>query len=213
MESQSATHALYAELTEGAGDLSGLLFTDPRVRTLAPDALDAARTAPAALQSELRREFPGPDALALLVAGCVNVTAGRCANVRDWGPVLHQPMARCFTLLSAVMPIVRRAHDGGHAVLVASSHALVPDPEHGPGSVLGRGLLGLFADALQYRPLFALPASLPPTAVRHYFGPIAAALRATPAGAPLPAGPKGAIYRAAVEAMQQGVTASDSPSC
>jgi hypothetical protein len=212
---------------------------------LTPSMLDAARAEPSALQAELQRDFPGPDDLPLLVASCGQVAAVRCADVRDWDPLLHRPMARCFTLLSAAMPLVRRAQDGGHAVLLVSSHALVQDPALGPGSVLGRGLLGLFeglaaelrrtatrvtiflrhdeehdeslrarvADALRSRPLFSLPAAVSQATIRGYYRPIAATLRATPAGAPLPAGPMGAIYRAAVEAIGHGVAAGDRSPC
>lgn len=249
MEFRSANRALCADLTGGAANIPGLLWDDPHSRTLAlalaTDRLDIARTDPRGLQEELRREFPDPEDLALLVASGVDVTEGRCADVHDWTARLHQPMARCFTLLSAAMPLVRRAHDGGHAILVIPSHALVHDPERGPGSVLGRGLLGLFeglaaelrrtatrvtifltdkgepdailrarfATARQRRPLYAPPAALSPAVVRDYFRPIAAALRATPAGAPLPAGPMGAIYRAALEAIGHGLPGGNPPPC
>jgi hypothetical protein len=42
VESRSATHTLNAELTEGAGELPGLLLSAPTLRTLATGVLDAA---------------------------------------------------------------------------------------------------------------------------------------------------------------------------
>jgi hypothetical protein len=136
--------ALYADLTGADAEPAGLHTAGLRLRRIAATTLDAYASEPAALRQELLREFPERDDVPLLLIACDSRELHRSAQIDDWMTCLHQPLARCFTAISGLFPLVQRAATGGHALVLLPGESLIPDPLRGPASVLGRGVLGLF---------------------------------------------------------------------
>lgn len=102
--------------------------------------LDACEAEPAALQQRVQLAQGAPQ---LLVLACDQLPVQRAAAVRDWQPVLHEPLTRCFTALRGLAPVVC-AQPRGHILAFLARTALLPDATQGSAAVLGRALLGLF---------------------------------------------------------------------
>lgn len=102
--------------------------------------LDACEAEPAALQQRVQFAQGAPG---LLVLSCDELPVQRAAAIRDWQPVLHGPLTRCFTALRGLAPVVC-AQPRGHILVFLARAALLPDGTQGSAAVLGRALLGLF---------------------------------------------------------------------
>lgn len=57
--------------------------------------------------------------------------------------------------------------------------------------------------------MYALPHSVDDAVINAYFAPLLQALRSAPAGVPLPAGPQGEVYRAALQRAEAGALRID----
>lgn len=112
------------------------------VQSIDSALLDACEAEPTALEQHLHTLFA--QALKLLVVACDRLPIQRAADVADWQPVLHQPLARCFTALRGLAPRVCAHPRGGHIVALLNRAALLPEVKQGSAAILGRSLLGLF---------------------------------------------------------------------
>jgi len=80
----------------------------------------------------------------MLIIAADGQPPARVAEIPNWDGVLHEPLARCFTVVRGLVPRIARSPRGGHVIAVLSRSAVFPDAPHGAAAVLGRALLGVF---------------------------------------------------------------------
>lgn len=105
--------------------------------------IDRCESEPSSLEYLLRAEIPGTDPAVLAIA-CDELPGTGASAATNWDATLHQPLARCFTVVRGLTPWIARHPRGGHVIAFQSRASLLPDAERGSAAVLGRSLLGLF---------------------------------------------------------------------
>ena len=101
----------------------------------------ACASRPGELDERMRAQLGNPASI-LIVAGD-RLPVEEVIDA-DWSHVLHEPLARCFTLLRGLVPHVCASGQSGRVIALLPCSAVLPDVAHGTAAVLGRALLGLF---------------------------------------------------------------------
>lgn len=105
--------------------------------------LQECASEPELLEQRIGAQLAARDLMMLIIAADGQPPA-RVADIPNWEGVLHEPLARCFTVVRGLVPRIARSPRGGHVIAVLSRSAVFPDASHGAAAVLGRALLGLF---------------------------------------------------------------------
>jgi hypothetical protein len=107
------------------------------------DIIDACEAEPRSLERVVREQVQGTTDPCALIMACDRLPVAR-ATETSWQHTLHEPLTRCFTVVSALVPWIGAQPHGGHVIALLARSALLPDTAGGSAAVLGRALLGLF---------------------------------------------------------------------